>query len=138
MDDDQQQETPGVVVGAIALGVAPLPFLFFYAVLFVAHGLMRNSPPPDITSSWSGELVSGGVAFVGFCVLTLSLWWFMNRRRRWLFVLGQLLALGTAIDFVVDSTIGARGVSLLLAVAALAATVLALTPVSARYAGSLT
>lgn len=136
MDDDDVRETPPVVAGAIAAGVVPVPFLFIYAVLFLVHGTIHPVVPPDITNSRSGEAGAGVIALAAFCIVTVSLLWFMNRRRRWPFIVCQLVLLGVAVDFIVDETIGARQISTVVALACAIAAVLALTPVSGRYVAS--
>ncbi len=135
-DDDYLPETPPLVVGAIAAGVTPLPFLLVYAVLFIAHGTISPVVPPDITNSKGDELVAGLIALAAFCLMSLSLLWLMNRRRRWPFVIGQLAAFAACVDFVVDPTVGAREISVVVALTSAAAVVLALMPISAQYVGS--
>jgi hypothetical protein len=125
--------TAGPVVLSIALGVAPLPLLAVYTVLFIAHGTLYPVNPPDITGSKTGELIAGLVALVLFVLITLSIAWFLNRRRRWPFVLGQAATLGTAIDFVLDSTSGPIGVPVLLLVTSAVALAIALLPISAAH-----
>lgn len=66
MYDDDERDTPPVVVAAVALGAAPLPFLAVYAVLFLTHGSVHPVQPPDITSSTSGEFIAGCVAALLF------------------------------------------------------------------------
>lgn len=132
-DDDGAYETPPAVIGSIAAGVGPLPFLGFYAVLFLLHGLVYPVSPPDITSSRAGEAVAGFVALVLFFFVIYTIWWFLNRRYRWPFVLGQLATLGTAIDFIIDETTGSPVVPSALVLTSAAALVLAFTPEAARH-----
>lgn len=123
------------MIGSIALGVGPLPFLAIYAVLFIAHGFIYPVQPPDITGSRLGEGIAGIVCAAFFVIGTLVIFWFLNARRRWPFVIAQLATLGTSIDFVVDATKGPREVSLLLALTSLVAVTLALVPASWAYMG---
>jgi hypothetical protein len=134
-DDDLARETPPVVIGSIALGVAPLPFLGVYAVLFIAHGFFFPVQPPDITASRAGEAVAGVVAVVLAVLLILSIFWFLDGRRRWPFVIGQLAALGTAIDFVVDSTKGSPAVPIVVVLTSATALVLAILAPSWAHVG---
>ena len=92
-EDDDPREAPPTVVGATAAGVAPLPFLAVYAVLFISHGSFHPVVPPDITTTKHGELVAGFIALGLFIVEALSVLWLMNGRRRWLFVLTQAATL---------------------------------------------
>jgi hypothetical protein len=134
--DDEVQDTPPQVVGAIAAGVAPLPFLAVYALLFVIHGSVHPVIPPDITDSRRGELGAGLIALALFVVFLLSVLWLLNRRRRWPFVICQAATLATAVDFVIDRTTGPAAVSGLLAITSAAALVLAVLPAAARHVQS--
>lgn len=136
--DDDVRETPSAVVWAVACGTASLPFLAVYAVMFIVHGGIHKVAPPDITSTAHGELVAGIIALAGFVVALVALLWMLNGRRRWPFVLVQLAMLGIAIDFVLDDTKGGRLVSVIVAVTALAAAVLAFAPSSWEYVGRRT
>jgi hypothetical protein len=136
MDDDAPQPTAGPVVAAIALGVAPLPLLAVYSVVFIAHGWMYPVIPPDITRTQHGELVAGFIALALFIVMTTTLVWFMNRHRRWPFVIGQLATLGTAVGFVIDKDTGPPGVPILLVITSLIAVVCSLLPVSGEHVHS--
>ena len=135
-DDDTPRPTPSAVIAAIALGVAPLPFLMVYAVLFILHGSVHPVVPPDITGSKTGELVAGIIALVLFVVGVVSVYWYLNQRRRWLFALGQLATLATSIDFTVDPSKGSPLVPVLLVATSAVALVIALLPVSADYVRS--
>ncbi|WP_338184373.1 hypothetical protein [Jatrophihabitans sp.] len=128
--DDLDHETPGTVVGAVAAGVAPLPFLAVYATLFIARGGFRPVNPPDITTTAHGELGAGLIAALIFILGSLSVYWFVGGKRRWLFALGQAATLATAIDFVSDSTSGPASIPVLLIVTSVAALVLAFMPTS--------
>ena len=94
MDDDDMREAPPAVIGAVAAGVAPTPFLAVYAVLFIAHGFFHPVQPPDITTTNTGEKIAGVVALALLLVMVLTIFWFLNGRRRWPFVIGQLATLG--------------------------------------------
>ena len=135
VDADEVRETPPTVVGAVALGCAPLPFLAVYAVLFIVHGTVHPVVPPDIGTSKGDELIAGLIALAGFVVCALSTYWFLDGRRRWLFAAFQALLLATAIDFIVDTTKGSPGIPILLAITALVALVLAFLPASWQHLG---
>ena len=135
-DDDTPRPTPSAVIAAIALGVAPLPFLMVYAVLFILHGSVHAVVPPDITGSKTGELVAGIIALALFVIGVVSVYWYMNHRRRWLFALGQLATLATSIDFTVDPSKGSPLVPVLLVATSAVALVISLLPVSADYVRS--
>lgn len=134
-NDDYPEPTPTPVIWSVALGVAPLPFLGVYAVLFIAHGFVYPMNPPDITSTPHGEGIAGIVAGVLFLIGVFVLWQFLNGRRRWPFVIGQLATFGTAVDFVLDRTTGSAAVPLLLVATSAAATALALVPAGWRHTG---
>jgi hypothetical protein len=133
MDDQHHQETPPTVIGSVATGVAPLPFLAVYATLFIARGAFRPVNPPDITTTAHGELAAGFVAAAIFIVGAISIYWFAGGSRRWLFAVGQLATLGAAIDFVADSTSGPSSIPILLIATSGAALVLAFLPGSTAY-----
>ncbi len=128
--DDDLRDAPGPVIGAVALGVAPLPFLAVYAVLFISRGTVHPVVPPDIGTTKADELIAGLIALVAFIVGALAAYWFLDRRRRWLFAIFEAAVLGTAIDFIVDSTTGSPAIPLVLALTSLAALILAFVPAS--------
>ncbi|TAM91565.1 MAG: hypothetical protein EPN43_04005 [Jatrophihabitans sp.] len=128
-------ETSPVVLGGVCAGIAPLPFLVVYAVLFIAHAL-HPVGPPDITATRTGELVAGVVAAVAFVLLAWSVLAYLNHARRWPFLILQFAALVTAVVFLGNSTTGGPVVSAVLAVAAAIAIVLAVLPASAIHVGS--
>ena len=132
-DDDEPREAPPVVVGATAAGVAPLPFLAVYAVLFISHGSFHPVVPPDITTTKHGELVAGLIALGLFVIEAISVLWLMNGRRRWLFVLTQAAALATSIYFISDRTTGSPVIPILLVATSAIALVLALHPQAGAY-----
>lgn len=137
-DDDEVRETPSAVIWAVAAGTAPLPFLAVYAVMFIVHGGVHRVVPPDITNSAHGELLAGFIALALFLVDLVALFWMMNGRRRWPFLIVQLGMLATAIDFFLDVTKGGRFVSFVVAFAALAAIVCALLPPAWEFFGRRT
>jgi hypothetical protein len=133
VDDDDMREAPPAVVGAVAAGVAPTPFLAVYAVLFIAHGFFHPVQPPDITTTRAGEEIAGVIAAMLLLVMVLTIFWFLNGRRRWPFVIGQLATLLTSIDFVLDPTTGSPAVPAVLALTSAAALVLAFLPASSAW-----
>jgi hypothetical protein len=134
-NDDDVRETPSAVIWAVAAGTAALPFLAVYAAMFIIHGGFHRVIPPDITDSAHGELIAGIIALALFVIDVVALVWMMNGRRRWPFLLVQLGMLATAIDFYIDVTKGGRFVSLVVAVASLAAIVCALLPPAWEFFG---
>jgi hypothetical protein len=134
-DDDDTREAPPAVVGAVAAGTAPLPFLAVYSVMFIVHGGFHPVVPPDITSTARGELIAGIIALAIFIVAVVALLWMLNGRRRWPFVIVQAAMLGTAIDFALDETKGGRLISLLLVLTSLVALIFAFAPQSWEHVG---
>jgi hypothetical protein len=130
VDEDELRDAPPPVIGAVALGVAPLPFLAVYAVLFITRGTVHPVVPPDIGNTKHDELIAGIIALVAFVVGALATYWFLDHRRRWLFVLFQAALLGVSIDFTLDSTTGSPAIPILLAATSLIALVLAFVPAS--------
>jgi hypothetical protein len=131
--DDDVRDTPPAVVGAVALGAAPLPFLAVYAVLFLVHGSVHPVQPPDITSSTGGEFIAGCIAAALFVVTIVALLWLLNGRRRWLFAVLQFGVLATAVDFLIDGTKGGSFVSVVMALTALGSLILCFAPASWRH-----
>jgi hypothetical protein len=131
--DDDAPDAPPVVTASVAAGVAPTPFLAVYAVLFLAHGFIHPVQPPDITTTQDGEKVAGIVTIVVLVAMVVTLVWFMNGRRRWPFVVGQLATLVVSLDFVFDSTKGSPAVPVVLALTSAAALVFAALPASGEY-----
>ena len=132
--DGEVRETPPTVIGAVAAGVAPAPFLLTYAVLFILHGTVFPVDPPDITGSQGGEALAGLVALAFLVLVVLGLSWFLSGRTRWLFLAGQLATLGTCVNFLLDSTSGQPEVPVVLIIASGAAVVLACVPPSWAWA----
>jgi hypothetical protein len=121
MLDDEERSAPPAVVGAVAAGTAPLPFLAVYSVMFIVHGGFHPVVPPDITNTDRGELIAGIIALALFVLSIVALLWMLNGRRRWPFVVIQLLVLGAAVDFIVDGTRGGRLISWVLVISSLVA-----------------
>ena len=130
------REAPPVVIGSVAAGVGPTPFLGVYAVLFMAHGFFRPVQPPDITTTRTGEAVAGVIAALLLLAMVVTIFWFLNGRRRWPFVIGQLATLVTSIDFILDSTKGSPAVPVVLGLTSATALVLAFLPPSWAWVGS--
>lgn len=133
--DDEASQTPSAVVGAVAAGTTPLPFLAVYATMFIVHGGFHHVVPPDIGNSNRIELLVGLGCLAGFVIGAIAIVWLLNRHRRWPFVLIELALLGLAIDFLTDDTKGGRPVSGLVAVASLLALVLAAHPQTWEHLG---
>jgi hypothetical protein len=134
-ESDEPPDTPGSVIASIAAGVGPLPFLLMYSVIFISHGFFYPVEPPDITSTRGGEAVAGVLAVLVSLVIVLTIWWFLNGRRRWTFVLGQLAVLVTTIAFVANPKTGSPTVPLVLIVTSVTALVFAFFPNSNAYLG---
>ena len=133
--DDESRDAPPVVIGAVAAGVAPLPFLAVYAVLFISRGTVHPVTPPDVGNSKTTELIAGLIALALFVVGSLAALWLLDGRRRWPFVVCQVALLATAIDFIIDSSMGSRGIPVVLAVTSLIALVLAAHPTTWQHLG---
>lgn len=116
MDDEREYQASRYVVGAVAAGLAPLPFLAVYALLFIIHGSVHKISPPDITGSSGGELVAGLIALALFLVLVVALHRLLTRGARALFLLCQLAALGASVYFVVDRSSGPLAVPVVLVI----------------------
>ena len=128
MDDDDPRDAPPAVIGSVSAGVAPLPFLAVYAILFISRGTVRPVIPPDIGSSKGDELVGGLIALALFVVGSLAAFWFLSGRRRWLFVAGQVATLAGSVYFISDSSTGPPTIPALLLLTSLIALVLAFVP----------
>ncbi len=94
------------MIGAVAAGVAPLPFLAVYAVLFIVRGTVHPVTPPDIGNSKTAELIAGLIALALFIIGSLAALWLLDGRRRWLFVACQVALLATSVYFIVDRNSG--------------------------------
>jgi hypothetical protein len=135
---DADPDTPSQAIWSIAAGVAPLPFLFVYSVIFIAHGFFWPVEPPDITTTRHGEAAAGVLAVVVAIAIVLTLWWFLSARRRWPHLLAQLAVLGTTIGFVADPRTGSPVVPIALIVTSALSLGLGLHPASAAFVGSRT
>ncbi len=132
-EPDGHRETPPTVIGAIAAGVAPAPFLVTYSVLFILHGTVFPVDPPDITGSKGGEALAGVVALAFLAVIVVGLGWLLSQRTRWLFLVGQVATLAVSVDFLLDSSSGRPAVPFVLALTSSAAIVLGCVPRSWRW-----
>jgi hypothetical protein len=133
VDDDVEREAPPIVVGAVAAGSVPVPFLGVYAVMFIIHGKFHPVVPPDITGTQHGEFVAGIIALVLFVVSFVAVVMMLNGTRRWPFVIVQLAVLAGAVDLIVDSTRGGGVVGVALVVTSVIALVLAFVPAASAY-----
>lgn len=132
-DDDEPRDAPPAVVGAVAAGSAPLPFLAVYAVLFISRGTVHPVTPPDVGNSKTSELIAGIIALALFVIGWLTAYWLLAGRRRWLFLLCQLALLGASIYFIADRTSGSPAVPILLTITSIVALVLGLLPGTWQY-----
>jgi hypothetical protein len=112
--DDYTHQTPAAVTGAVACGVAPVPLLTVYALIFLIHGSVKPVHPPDVGSSTREEFIAGCISAVGLVVLIVSLLWFLNGKRRWPLAIAQLVGLGVFLDFMIDRTKGSPVIPALL------------------------
>jgi hypothetical protein len=128
-------ETAPAVLTAVCAGIAPLPFLAVYAVLFIAHAL-HPVGPPDVTNTRTGELIVGVIAAVAFVLVAASVLSYLNHARRWPFLLLQAGALATAVLFLGHGSTGGPVISAVLAGTSALAIVLGLLPVSAAHVDS--
>ncbi|HEY8302084.1 MAG TPA: hypothetical protein VIG48_09305 [Jatrophihabitans sp.] len=127
-DDPVQEDAPPIVVGAVAAGVTPLPFLAVYTILFIARGTVHPVTPPDVGHSKTAELVAGLIALALFVVGALAAHWLLDGRRRWPFMVGQFALLVTSVYFLIDRTSGSATIPVLLTLTSLTALVLASLP----------
>ncbi len=116
------------MIGAVAAGVAPLPFLAVYAVLFIARGTVHPVSPPDIGNSKTAELIAGLIALALFIIGSLAALWLLDGRRRWLFVVCQVALLATSVYFIVDRNSGSPAIPILLGITSLLSLVLTMLP----------
>jgi hypothetical protein len=114
-------DTPPAVTAAVAASVAPLPFLAFYAAIFLAHGTVFPTEQPDVTDSLLGETIAGVVALVLFVFLVVGSYRFLSGRGRWAFLLGQAIVVAAMCWFLADSTSGDRQVPIFLLLTSLVA-----------------
>lgn len=126
--DDYTHQTPAAVTGAVACGVAPLPLLAVYSVIFLIHGSVKPVHPPDVTSSTRGEFIAGCVSLVLLLALVVALLWFLNGRRRWPLAILEAASAVVFFDFMIDSTKGGPVIPALLVLTSLASLVLMFAP----------
>lgn len=136
MADPDPTATPGTVVGAIAAGAVVVPFLLVYAFLFLLRGLFVQVELPDITSTRSGEALTGLVVVIFLGLVLWGMARFADGRDRWVFTAGQVLTLAVSVDFVLDSSSGEPEVPAIVGIASLLALALVLLPPSARWVGT--
>lgn len=132
-DDFVHEEAPPAVVGAVAAGVTPLPFLAVYAILFIARGTVHPVTPPDIGHSKTAELMGGLVALALFIIGSLAAFWLLDARRRWPFMVYQFLLLVTSVYLITDRTSGSAAIPVLLVLTSVTALVLASLPRTWTY-----
>lgn len=125
--------TPGTVVGAVALGVVAAPLLGVYAVLFITRYFLQPGVAPDITSSWTGEGLSGAVAAVLAIAMLVIVARAAGGRGLPVFVAAQVIVVAACVFLLSDSTYGGRQVTIAVLVLALASAVLAVVPTSRRW-----
>ncbi len=130
MSAPDENRTPATVIGAVAAGTVVVPFLIVYSFLFIARGGFVQVNQPDITGSRSGELVAGLIALAFLIFVLWGMGRLLNGWDRWVFLAGQVLALGVAVDFLLDSATGQPEVPAVVLCASLAAVVLACLPPS--------
>ena len=134
-DDRVHEDAPPVVVGAVAAGVAPLPFLAVYAILFIARGTVHPVNPPDVGNSTGAELLAGLIAVALFVIGSLAAYWLLDGRRRWPFVACQVALLATSVYFLADRSSGSATVPALLLLTSVTALVLAALPATWAFLG---
>ena len=130
MSDLDPNRTPGTVIGAVAAGNVVVPFLIVYAFLFIARGIFVNVSTPDITSSRTGEAISGFVALIFLFVIFVGMGRLLNGRGRWVFVAGQVIVAITSVGLLLDAASGQPEVPALTLIGSLVAIVFALVPTS--------
>jgi len=133
MSDPDPTRTPATVIAAVAAGTVVVPFLIVYAFLFIARGAFVQVDQPDITSSRTGELMAGLVALAFLMLVIWGMGRLLNGWDRWVFLAGQLLTLGVAGDFLLDSASGEPQVPAVVLCASLLAIVLACLPTSWQW-----
>jgi uncharacterized BrkB/YihY/UPF0761 family membrane protein len=128
--NDYTHQTPAAVTGSVACGVAPLPLLAVYTVIFLIHGSIKPVHPPDVTSTTHGEFVAGLVSLVLLIALVFCLLWFLNGKRRWPLAVMELASLVVFFDFMIDSTKGGPIIPALLVLTSIVSLVLMFAPAS--------
>jgi hypothetical protein len=130
MKEFDPNRTPGTIIGAVAAGTVVVPFLIVYSFLFIARGLFIQVEQPDITSSRGGEAIAGFVALLFMVLILIGMSRLLNGRDRWVFIVGQVITFGVALDFLIDSSSGEPQVPAVVLVGAITAVVLACVPTS--------
>jgi hypothetical protein len=130
MKEFDPNRTPGTIIGAVAAGTVVVPFLIVYAFLFIARGLFIQVEQPDITTSRSGEAIAGFVALLFMVLILIGMNRLLNGRDRWVFIVGQVITFGVALDFLIDSSSGEPQVPAVVLIGAITAIVLACVPTS--------
>ena len=130
MKEFDPNRTPGTTIGAVAAGTVVVPFLIVYAFLFIARGLFIQVEQPDITSSRGGEAIAGFIALLFMVLILIGMSRLLNGRDRWVFIVGQVITFGVALDFLIDSSSGEPQVPAVVLVGAITAIVLACVPTS--------
>jgi hypothetical protein len=130
MSEPDSIRTPATVIGAVAAGTVVVPFLIVYSFLFIARGAFVEVDQPDITDSRTGELIAGLIALAFLLLVIWGMARLLNGWDRWVFLAGQLLALGVAGDFLLNSASGEPEVPAVVLCASLLAIVLACLPAS--------
>jgi len=130
------QQTPGIVIGAVAAATVVVPFLIVYAFLFIARGIFVEVEQPDITGSRHGEAVAGLIALAFLVLVLIGMLRLLNGSGRLVFWIGQLIALAGSIGFLLDSSSGDPQVPVVTALAAALALVLSVTRPASRWVAS--
>lgn len=130
-------DAPPIVLGAVAAGTVPTPFLAVYAGLFVLRGLFVKTDQPDVFDSHGLEALAGlGIAV--FLVLTVvGLTRFIGGRAPWLFFATQVAVLVASGWLLLDRTSGDPQLPALLLVGSIVALVLGAVLPSLRWTGVL-
>jgi hypothetical protein len=136
MSEPDPTRTPATVIAAVSAGTVVVPFLIVYSFLFTVRGAFVQVDQPDITSSRTGELVAGLIALAFLMLVIWGMGRLLNGWDRWVFVAGQVLALGVAADLLVSTASGEPQVPAVVLGASLLAVVLACLPPSWQWVRS--
>lgn len=131
--DPDGDATPGPVVAAVALGVAPAALLGVYAVLFLLRGTVAPAEEPDITSSRGGETLAGAVALITAISLVVIVARTSAGRGPWPFVISQAIIVVGCAGLLIDSASGGRPISAVVGLVSVTALALTLVPISRRW-----
>jgi hypothetical protein len=124
MTEVDPTRTPASVIAAVAAGTVVVPFLIVYSFLFIVRGGFVQVDQPDITSSRTGELIAGLIAFAFLVFVLWGMGRLLNGWDRWVFLAGQLLTAGVSLRLLLDSASGEPQVPAVVLVAAVLAVVL--------------